>query len=170
MEQYQNIKQNEDLFGGEKKSPDNKILEKLEERKKNLNHQFANDEDIKRNRNEMHDALRKEKRDNIHKSKRCLDNELPESGGTTDSAHSQESSKPIVIDLPSVCAKVFKDDAQACLEGVTMLRRLLAIKGPTPIQEVIDTGVLPRLISCLSAKNFPQLQVLLYIYFYIGIV
>jgi HEAT repeat protein len=44
------------------------------------------------------------------------------------------------------------------LEATTRLRKLVSVEKNPPFQDVIDTGVVPRLVEFLSFNNQPQLQ------------
>eukprot|EP01051_Picozoa_sp_SAG22_P003939 SAG22_NODE_202_length_15324_cov_7.802627_1_plen_333_part_10 len=67
--------------------------------------------------------------------------------------------KPDVADLEGNVQKINSpDDSMQLLAGVTWFRKLLSIENNPPIDEVIQTGVVPRLVQLLVAKDNPQLQ------------
>ncbi|KAK8623913.1 hypothetical protein V6N13_065273 [Hibiscus sabdariffa] len=60
--------------------------------------------------------------------------------------------------LPSMVAGVWSDDGAAELEATTQFRKLLSIERSPPIEEVIQSGVVPRFVEFLVREDFPQLQ------------
>jgi len=61
-------------------------------------------------------------------------------------------------DLPNLVAGVASNDPAAQLEATTQFRKLLSIERNPPIQEVINSGVVPRFVQFLTHQNNPQLQ------------
>ncbi|KAJ0613301.1 putative armadillo-like helical protein [Helianthus annuus] len=64
----------------------------------------------------------------------------------------------ILESLPSMVAGVFSSDNNMQLEATTQFRKLLSIERSPPIQEVIQSGVVPRFVEFLMREDFPQLQ------------
>jgi len=60
--------------------------------------------------------------------------------------------------LPNMVAGVMGNDAAAQTEFTTQFRRLLSIEKNPPIQEVIDSGVVPRFVEFLQRDDNPALQ------------
>ncbi|TXG63342.1 hypothetical protein EZV62_010336 [Acer yangbiense] len=60
--------------------------------------------------------------------------------------------------IPAMVAGVWSDDKNAQLESTTHFRKLLSIERSPPINEVIQSGVVPRFIEFLARDDFPQLQ------------
>ncbi|KAG6498923.1 hypothetical protein ZIOFF_038676 [Zingiber officinale] len=60
--------------------------------------------------------------------------------------------------LPAMVAGVYSDDSSMQLEAVTQFRKLLSIERSPPIEEVIQSGVVPRFIEFLIREDYPQLQ------------
>lgn len=60
--------------------------------------------------------------------------------------------------LPELVAGVNSDDPKTQIECVTQFRKLLSIERNPPIQEVINSGVVPRLVQFLTFSNLPVLQ------------
>ncbi|KAH7578283.1 hypothetical protein ACOSP7_000492 [Xanthoceras sorbifolium] len=60
--------------------------------------------------------------------------------------------------IPAMVAGVWSDDRNAQLEATTHFRKLLSIERSPPINEVIQSGVVPRFIEFLARDDFPQLQ------------
>ncbi|XP_071693359.1 importin subunit alpha-2-like [Rutidosis leptorrhynchoides] len=60
--------------------------------------------------------------------------------------------------LPSMVAGVYSNDSNMQLEATTQIRHLLSIEQSPPIEEVIQSGVVPRFVEFLLREDFPQLQ------------
>jgi len=60
--------------------------------------------------------------------------------------------------LPSMVAGVMGNDPAQQTEFTTRFRRLLSIEKNPPIQEVIDSGVVPRFVEFLQRDDNPALQ------------
>ncbi|KAL6527589.1 hypothetical protein OROMI_029400 [Orobanche minor] len=60
--------------------------------------------------------------------------------------------------LPSMVAGMYTDDGTLQLEATTQFRKLLSLERNPPIDEVIQCGVVPRLVEFLGRDDYPQLQ------------
>ncbi|CAA0825482.1 Importin subunit alpha-1 [Striga hermonthica] len=60
--------------------------------------------------------------------------------------------------LPAMIAGVWSNDANLQLEATTQFRKLLSIERNPPIEEVIQSGVVPRFVEFLGRDDYPQLQ------------
>ncbi|XP_024036257.1 importin subunit alpha-2-like [Citrus clementina] len=60
--------------------------------------------------------------------------------------------------LPAMVAGVWSDDSSLQLEATTQFRKLLSIERSPPIEEVIQSGVVPRFVEFLMREDYPQLQ------------
>ncbi|PPR95175.1 hypothetical protein GOBAR_AA25503 [Gossypium barbadense] len=60
--------------------------------------------------------------------------------------------------LPAMVAGVWSDDRNMQLEATTQFRKLLSIERSPPINEVVQSGVVPRFVELLNRDDFPQLQ------------
>ena len=60
--------------------------------------------------------------------------------------------------LVSLLSEVNSSDPASQLSGVQGVRKLLSIAVNPPIQDVIDSGVIPRLVHLLSSSDQPSLQ------------
>ncbi|CAN1281393.1 Importin subunit alpha-2 [Linum perenne] len=60
--------------------------------------------------------------------------------------------------LPALVSSVWSDDGNLQLEATTQFRKLLSIERSPPIEEVIQSGVVPRFVEFLVREDFPQLQ------------
>ncbi|CAA6654357.1 unnamed protein product [Spirodela intermedia] len=59
--------------------------------------------------------------------------------------------------LPAMVNGVYSEDNIMQLDATTQFRKLLSIEKP-PIEEVIQSGVVPRFVEFLRREDFPQLQ------------
>lgn len=60
--------------------------------------------------------------------------------------------------LPAMVAGVCSNDSNLQLEATTQFRKLLSIERNPPIEEVIQSGVVPRFVEFLNRDDYPQLQ------------
>ncbi|XP_057508732.1 importin subunit alpha-like [Actinidia eriantha] len=60
--------------------------------------------------------------------------------------------------LPAMVAGVWLEDSSLQLEATTQFRKLLSIERNPPIEEVIQSGVVPRFVEFLARDDYPQLQ------------
>ncbi|GFZ13929.1 importin alpha isoform 2 [Actinidia rufa] len=60
--------------------------------------------------------------------------------------------------LPAMVAGVWSSETNLQLEATTQFRKLLSIERSPPIEEVIQSGVVPRFVEFLVREDFPQLQ------------
>ena len=147
-----------------------------DDRKKNFKQGISADES-RRKREETRVSVRKEKREEKLRVKR--QNQLggpgsPDSlgggqavgvGGMVPQEMGNAMAAPMVnpdiqqklLDLEENVAKIHGPDEEL-LPGVTWFRKLLSIERSPPIDEVIQAGVVPRLVQFLTAQANPQLQ------------
>lgn len=60
--------------------------------------------------------------------------------------------------IPGRVAGVWSADSNLQLEATTHFRKLLSIERSPPIEEVIQSGVVPRFVEFLMREDYPQLQ------------
>lgn len=60
--------------------------------------------------------------------------------------------------LPELVIAIRSQDPNVQLEATTALRQLLSLARNPPIQEVIDSGVVPRLVEFLDSSEYPFLM------------
>nr|KJB24393.1 hypothetical protein B456_004G143100 [Gossypium raimondii] len=71
---------------------------------------------------------------------------------------SAAGSEKTLESLPAMVAGVWSDDRNMQLEATTQFRKLLSIERSPPINEVVQSGVIPRFVEFLARDDFPQLQ------------
>ncbi|KAI3696640.1 hypothetical protein L6452_29080 [Arctium lappa] len=113
-------------------------------------------EEGRRRREDNMVEIRKNKREeNLQKKRQVLSSSQPLSGGAT--VQSSTIEKKLEY-LPSMVAGVYSNDNNMQLEATTQFRKLLSIERSPPIEEVIQSGVVPRFVEFLMREDFPQLQ------------
>uniref|UniRef100_A0A5B6Z643 Importin subunit alpha n=1 Tax=Davidia involucrata TaxID=16924 RepID=A0A5B6Z643_DAVIN len=101
--------------------------------------------EIRKNRRE--ESLQKKRREGIQASQ-----QFPVAVQTNSAAEKK------LEHLPSMVAGVWSDDGNLQLEATSQFRKLLSIERLPPIDEVIQSGVVPRFVEFLMREDFPQLQ------------
>lgn len=126
---------------------------RIEMRKKDFKKTF---DDPRRRREEVQVQIRKQTRDERFAKKRQQ---------VFDELRSSDSLQPVVIsredlDQIPILAQVLRsnNDSQELLKCCQQFRKLLSIEKAPPIQEVIDAGIIPRLIDFLRDDTRQSLQ------------
>ncbi|XP_010556709.1 PREDICTED: importin subunit alpha-3-like [Tarenaya hassleriana] len=125
--------------------------------------------EVRRNRYKVAvdaDEGRRRREDNmveIRKNKREENLQKKRREGLTAAQQRQElpsslSSENKLENLPTLVAAVWSEDRNGQLQATTHIRKLLSIERNPPINEVIQSGVVPRIVQFLSGDDFPQLQ------------
>jgi importin subunit alpha-1 len=143
------------------------------ERKKNFKKGIDAD-DSRRKREETRIVVRKEKRDEALRAKRrtqaFASPDIAAAGALEAIGTPQQvgglqgapSTNPDVQEklqaLPTNVQLISSADGDQQLQGVTWFRKLLSIERSPPIDEVIQSGVVPRFVEFLTAQANPQLQ------------
>jgi len=110
-------------------------------------------EDARRKREDNVVRIRKNKREESKAKKR----NIGQTSGTRAKQHDASVAQKLE-NLPKMIAGVMSEDPQLQLECTTQFRKLLSIERNPPIEEVINTGVVPRFVSFLVHEHNPQLQ------------
>ncbi|KAL1225180.1 Importin subunit alpha-3 [Cardamine amara subsp. amara] len=115
-------------------------------------------EEGRRRREDNMVEIRKNKREeNLQKKRR---EGVPASSMAFGSAGAQpeDSAKKLKENLPAMCAGIWSEDSNSQLEATNLLRKLLSIEQNPPINDVVQSGIVPRVVTFLSRDDFPQLQ------------
>jgi hypothetical protein len=75
-------------------------------------------------------------------------------------AAAAEPTEVSVENLPRMVLRVQSEEPAAQLDGTTQIRKLLSIAKDPPIQQVIASQVIPRLVEFIQRDEEPKLQVL----------
>ncbi|KAG8067233.1 hypothetical protein GUJ93_ZPchr0005g15587 [Zizania palustris] len=105
--------------------------------------------EIRKSRRE--ESLLKKRRDGLPPAAAAAAAAAPQMGHSSALQQKLES-------LPAMVQAVLSDDSAVQLEATTQFRKLLSIERSPPIEEVINTGVVPRFIEFLTREDYPQLQ------------
>jgi len=111
-----------------------------------------NKKDVQANKEKRHENLvriRKEHRNNQFQRRRINDNDINLVNGNP--AERLQELDQLVMDVRSF-------DPARQLDATTKLRKLLSIEHNPPIQDIIDAGVVPRLVEFLGSHDNPQLE------------
>ncbi|XP_051145286.1 importin subunit alpha-like [Andrographis paniculata] len=112
-------------------------------------------EEGRRRREDNMVEIRKNRREeNLQKKRREGSQQFPVS---VEAATGLEK-KVQLENLPSMVSNIWTDDRSRQHEATTQFRKLLSIERSPPIQEVIQSGVVPRIVEFLIREDFPQLQ------------
>lgn len=126
--------------------------------------------EFKRQRDEDTEDLRKKQRDKMFKLRRRFEDELPEFNIPEATIESplvpkevmEDPTSPLkevpLVDLPLILQEFNSDNVDTCLSGITRMRLLLTKAASDPVQELLDAGVLPRLIELLNCKESSSIQ------------
>ncbi|KAL8245032.1 hypothetical protein R6Q59_011290 [Mikania micrantha] len=113
-------------------------------------------EEGRRRREDNMVEIRKNKREeNLLKKRQVLPSSQPLITGAPVTSSTVEKK---LESLPSMVAGVYSNDKNMQLEATTQFRKLLSIERSPPIEEVIQSGVVPRFVEFLMREDFPQLQ------------
>ena len=110
--------------------------------------------------------LREHKRDGAREKKRRDDGEIPStlpsgSGGCNDPMAYNQSTNPATVPLallPQFAQMAMSNDDRYIFHGTLMIRKLLSVDEHPPIEEIINSGVIPALVEHMKRDDFVQLQ------------
>eukprot|EP01105_Mastigella_eilhardi_P004084 TRINITY_DN1537_c2_g4_i1.p1 TRINITY_DN1537_c2_g4~~TRINITY_DN1537_c2_g4_i1.p1 ORF type:complete len:575 (+),score=211.85 TRINITY_DN1537_c2_g4_i1:76-1800(+) len=110
-------------------------------------------------------SIRKNKRDQQLAKRRNISAVLrtaPSQQTTTDNSgemqQAQDDNMPVFEDIPKMVGACLGSDTTLYLPATQQLRQLLSLENNPPIQEVINSGVIPRLVQFLNMMDKPKLQ------------
>ncbi|KAG2331252.1 hypothetical protein Bca4012_019175 [Brassica carinata] len=110
-------------------------------------------EEGRRRREDHMVEIRKNKREeNLQKKRREGISAAPQTG------EDLPSEKKFIENVSEMVAGIWSEDSNLQLETTTLLRKLLSREQNPPINDVIQSGVVPRVMTFLSRADFPKLQ------------
>lgn len=125
-------------------------------------------EDARRKREDARLSLRKrDRKEQLHKRRMGLDKQAVFDGSGADNAldtddqlHEQKNIEVLkrLKDLPAILAGINSNIPELQFEKVMQIRKMLSIEMNPPIQHIIESGIVPKLITFLERKNNPGLQ------------
>uniref|UniRef100_A0A251TE75 Importin subunit alpha n=1 Tax=Helianthus annuus TaxID=4232 RepID=A0A251TE75_HELAN len=113
------------------------------------------DEGRRRREDNMVEIRKNKREENLLKKRQLLSSSQSLAAGVPVQASTVEKK---LESLPSMVAGVYSNDNNLQLEATTQFRKLLSIERSPPIEEVIQSGVVPRFVEFLMREDFPQLQ------------
>lgn len=134
-------------------SENTEFAQRIDERSKAYSNPFASD-DYKKRKDQHEVELRKSKRADLAIKRRNL--AVPEKEWIPVNEHFKESYT--LEDLSSLLQAANSSQDTDLLMAAQGFRKLLSIKVNPPIQNVIDAGVIPFLITWIQRSDYPQLQ------------
>jgi importin subunit alpha-1 len=120
-------------------------------------------EESRAKRAEQTVELRKNKREESIKNRRKIEADTNNNNNNqsqkelTPAQRNAEIQEKLKV-LPKLVSDVNSEDSTRQLEATTQFRKLLSIERQPPIQEVIDSNVVPRLVQFLTYSHNPVLQ------------
>jgi len=126
--------------------------DKLSQRQKGFKKGVDADE-ARRKREDAAVQLRKQTRDEALQKKRMTD-DIPGAIAMPTETGMQDGNNQIAVLARTVCS----DNPQDQFQATQQLRKLLSVEQNPPIQDVINTGVVPRLVEFLKDISRPELQ------------
>ncbi|XP_059437287.1 importin subunit alpha-like [Corylus avellana] len=115
-------------------------------------------EEGRRRREDNMVEIRKSRREESLQKKRregLVPHQIPSSLAAN---RTSERAETKLESLPEMIGGVWSEDKSLQLEATTHFRKLLSIERSPPINEVVQSGVVPRFVDFLGRDEFPQLQ------------
>eukprot|EP00928_Gymnodinium_smaydae_P040311 TRINITY_DN2734_c0_g4_i1.p1 TRINITY_DN2734_c0_g4~~TRINITY_DN2734_c0_g4_i1.p1 ORF type:complete len:538 (-),score=152.19 TRINITY_DN2734_c0_g4_i1:100-1713(-) len=134
--------------------------DRISQRQKNFKKGVDADE-ARRKREDAAVQLRKQAKDEALQKKRLTDEVPPASGMAMGDAMAMvppAGAPAAVAQMQGLCQQIAQPDPQAQFNATQQFRKLLSIEQNPPIQEVINSGVVPRFVEFLKEINRPDLQ------------
>lgn len=120
-------------------------------------------DEARRNRTETSVQIRKSKKEDMIQKRRnataessLTPDELADAGAVVTGAGGNAHVSPAII--AQYTASIYSNDPAVVLKATQQFRRILSIEKNPPIQQVIDAGVIPRLVQFLQLDDNPPLQ------------
>ncbi|ANM66161.1 ARM repeat superfamily protein [Arabidopsis thaliana] len=114
-------------------------------------------EEGRRRREDNLVEIRKNKREENLQKKRFTSS-MAFGSATGQTEQDLSSANQLKDNLPAMVAGIWSEDSNSQLEATNLLRKLLSIEQNPPINEVVQSGVVPRVVKFLSRDDFPKLQ------------
>ncbi len=76
------------------------------------------------------------------------------------SAHAAVAAASRIENLPNIINGIRHGSAEIQTENVMLLRKLLSVERNPPIEQIVNTGIVPMLVQFLQHNGNPTIQVL----------
>lgn len=124
-------------------------VQKPSERQKLFKNKDKDTESLRQRRNEVSVEIRKAKRDEALQKRRLVPNNIEDD---------EKDNKFQDASLQSIVENAAKGDPSTRLAAVQAARKLLSRDRNPPIDDLIQSGILPILVECLQVAENPSLQ------------
>merc|ERR1719150_2576796 len=115
-------------------------------------------EECRRKREEERLVLRKKNRQDQLQKRRMGNDKNTVIGDAAGGIEANPALTDKLLELPMIVAGVRSNDPRIQYEKVTLIRKMLSIERNPPIQQVIESGIIGRLIEFLKRAENPGLQ------------
>ncbi|XP_065907898.1 importin subunit alpha-1-like [Dysidea avara] len=130
--------------------------QKENSRLKSFKNQGLDSTELRRRRAEVSVELRKAKKEDQLMKRRNIAIE-PETSPLSDNSNGQ-ATIPTTMDVGEILQKVYSDDPAVQLIGVQSARKLLSKAKQPPLDVIIQSGAVPRLVELLGTANNSTMQ------------
>lgn len=117
-----------------------------------------NSDDSRRKREDSRLQIRKKNRQEQLQKRRMGNNKETVYEGNNAMGNDDPVLAEKLKELPRIVAGIRSNDPQVQYESVTAIRKMLSIERNPPIQQVIESGIIPRLVEFLKRTENPGLQ------------
>jgi len=114
-------------------------------------------DELRRRREDAAVEIRKQKREENFAKRRNLQFNSLDSDDDLDETLYENFNVEVINQIQSIKSDLYGEDVQKMINTTTIIRKLLSEENNPPIDEVINSGVVPRLIEFLMSNN-TQLQ------------
>ncbi|KAJ6216938.1 hypothetical protein RDWZM_008095 [Blomia tropicalis] len=123
---------------------------------KNYKNQGKDLDDLRRRRNEINVELRKNKRDEVLLKKRNVD--IGSDDENNSMVENVNERKITTEELEGIAIASMSPNLEEKSVAVKAIRKLLSADKNPPIDDIIEAGIIPRLVESLSYEQVPALQ------------
>lgn len=133
-------------------------LQENTDRIRNYKNKGRDADEMRRRRNETSVELRKAKKEEGLLKRRNVCDVSDDDDGATSPLKEIGNKAQALMSIEEIVAGVQGNDANTQFEATQACRKMLSKERSPPINDVIKTGIIPRLVSFLDCANMPLLQ------------
>ena len=131
----------------------------MAERKNQFKNLGRTEDELRRRRNEVTVELRKSKREESLQKRRNVPTDLDTSGdGSESGIEGSKGSAGELVTIASILEQAVSPDPETRQNAIRNARRALSREKNPPIDEFIQSGLMPLLVRCLSEHRDAKLQ------------